>query len=133
MLPIRFGRDDSDEEEEEEVEEGRKDPSSLLSYFSEEGGCLICPVNNRKEDATPHLHLHHKRATVFRAYSRISLDLVAASSAKKEASLAGDRRPRISPRFFLLLEKKKKEFKEEREKERGEKRWVEVGNPRSRR
>lgn len=100
----------------------------------EEGGCLICPVNNRKEDATPHLHLHHKRATVFRAYSRISLDLVAASSVKKEASLAEDRRPRISPRFFLLLEKKKKkEFKEEREKERGEKRWVEVGNPCSRR
>lgn len=71
---------------------------------------------------------------MFRAYSRISLDLVAASSVKKEASLAEDRRPRISPRFFLLLEKKKKkEFKEEREKERGEKRWVEVGNPRSRR
>lgn len=81
----------------------------------EEGGCLICPVNNRKEDATPHLHLHHKRATVFRAYSRISLDLVAASSVKKEASL-DDRGYRRD--FFFSSRRRRRKSLRKRERKR---------------
>lgn len=108
------------------MEERRgKDPSSLsfaTFHISWEGGCLICPVNNcKKMRLSPFsLHLHHGRTTVG-IYE--SLDLVAAAS-KKEApgllptrsSLAGDRRPRISPRFFLLLETGRKEGSESKER-----------------
>lgn len=107
-------------------EEGKRSFLPLLRYLSYflggEGGCLICPVNNcKKMRLSPFsLHLHHGRTTVG-IYE--SLDLVAAAS-KKEApgllptrsSLAGDRRPRISPRFFLLLETGRKEGSESKER-----------------
>lgn len=97
-------------------------PSLPFIFLGRGGGCLICPVNNcKKMRLSPFsLHLHHGRTTVG-IYE--SLDLVAAAS-KKEApgllptrsSLAGDRRPRISPRFFLLLETGRKEGSESKER-----------------